>query len=81
MVTYRNGPSAIQAYRQLLVRDSHPPVICAVGARVRFVFLLFSRNSETSLMLVERVPVRYLVLSSIRARFSFRFEYRRLSSG
>jgi hypothetical protein len=41
MVTHRIGSSAIQAYRQLLERDSHPPVICAVGARVRFVFLLF----------------------------------------
>src|SRR5712692_6511508 len=27
-LTHRNGPSAIQAYRQLLVRDSHLPVIC-----------------------------------------------------
>jgi hypothetical protein len=44
MVTHRNGPSAIQAYRQLLVRDFHPPVICAVGARVRFAYLYFSRR-------------------------------------
>ena len=50
MVTYRNGPSAIQAYRQLLVRDSHLPVICAVGARVRFAFFTFSCIYETKLM-------------------------------
>ena len=42
-VTHRNGSLAIQAYRQLLEWDSHPLVICAVGARVRFANLHFWR--------------------------------------
>src|SRR5207245_6642914 len=32
--TRRNGPSAIQSYRQLLEWDSHPLLICAFGAHV-----------------------------------------------
>jgi hypothetical protein len=35
-LTRRNGPSAIQSYRQLLEWDFHPLVICAFGAHVRF---------------------------------------------
>ena len=35
-LTRRNGPSAIQSYRQLLEWDFHPLVICAFEAHVRF---------------------------------------------
>jgi len=43
-VTHRNGSLAIQAYRQLLEWDSHPLVIYAVGARVRFAKSVFAER-------------------------------------
>src|SRR6266567_2726869 len=73
-VTHRNGSSAIQAYRHLLEWDFHPLVICAIGARVRFAFFTFSRNSETNLTLT-------IVLGGIPARASFRFQYGRFVKG
>jgi hypothetical protein len=43
-VTRRNGPSAIQSYRQLLEWDFHPLVVCAIRAHLRFAH---SRNCHS----------------------------------